>query len=75
MQTKKGSMFEVCCNVISGIITALLAWKYIIEPWSVSFCWDMNRMTIMQIVIMNGIFTIVSVVRGYFWRRLFNALS
>ena len=75
MQTKKGSLFETCCNVMSGLILAYFTWTYIMIPLSVSFSWDMNTLQIKQVFLFNGIFTLISIVRGYFWRRLFNWLE
>ena len=75
MQTKKGSMFEVCCNVGSGIISAVIAWKTIVIPWSEYWSWDMNNLILAQIMAINITCTIISVVRGYGWRRLFNWLE
>lgn len=72
MQTKKRSLTEVICNVGTGILTAYLTWVFIISPWaSVSNC-DLNNLNTIKIILINGVFTIVSVVRGYFWRRFFN---
>jgi len=75
VQTKKGSIFEICCNVFSGLVTAYLTWCYIMIPISVEYGWDMNKLLFYQICITNICFTIVSIIRGYFWRRLFNWLG
>ncbi len=75
MQTKKGSMFEVCCNVFSGIITSILTWKLIIEPWASMYTVDLNTLSLLGVFFMNSCFTLVSIIRGYGWRRLFNWLE
>ncbi len=75
MHTKKGSIFEVTCNTFSGLVTAYLTWCYIMIPMSISNSWDMNELLFYQICITNVCFTVVSIIRGYFWRRLFNWLE
>lgn len=75
MQTKKGSLFETCCNVISGLVFAFFTWTYIMIPLSVKFNWDMNHLKIAQVFLFNSIFTVISIVRGYSWRRFFNWLE
>ena len=75
MQTKRGSLFEVICNVTSGVLSAFLAWQYIVVPWGHILKWDFNNMLIPQIICVNLVFTFISVIRGYGWRRLFNFLE
>jgi hypothetical protein len=66
MQTKSMSLIEQCCNVGSGFVISLLVWQYIICP-----IWHIERGSGdgVQITL---VFTAVSVVRGYLWRRIFN---
>ena len=71
-QSKKMSMVETCCNVTSGVVTAFLSWRYIVIPMGHSLMWDYNNLLLWQIIMTNGIFTLISVVRGYAWRRVFN---
>ncbi len=75
MQTKKGSLFETCCNVFSGLITAYFTWIWVVIPLSHKYAWDMNELILYQIFAINIIFTTISIFRGYFWRRLFNELE
>lgn len=75
MQTKKGSIFETSCNVFTGLVTAYLTWQFIVLPIAKSHGWDMNNLVMYQIFATNVCFTVVSVVRGYFWRRLFNSFD
>lgn len=72
MQSRKGSLFEVCCNVGSGVITAYLTWKFVVIPQVNVFGWDLHNMNASQIVFINAWFTVTSVIRGYLWRRFFN---
>jgi hypothetical protein len=69
MQTKLGSFLEVSCNVLSGLLTANLTWIYIVAP---IYGFTNGKHEILMI---NLIFTVVSIIRGYFWRRLFNWLE
>ena len=75
MQTKRGSVFEVSCNVFSGLITSYITWLYMVIPIATLYLWNLNKLSFWQIFVINGIFTVVSIVRGYFWRRLFNWLE
>ena len=75
MQTRKGSFFEQCCNMFSGLITANLVWVYIVIPLANQTGWQMTEARTEAIWIVNCIFTLVSLIRGYLWRRLFNWLE
>jgi membrane protein implicated in regulation of membrane protease activity len=75
VQTKKRSLLEVCCNVGTGILTAYLAWQYIVIPWAKICRLDLNCLIGFHVVLINLVFTVVSVVRGYLWRRIFNRLD
>jgi len=69
MQSRKVSILESVCNVGSGFLLSLLVWEFIIEP---VFSIEESHSTNVGIGI---IFTVISVVRGYIWRRLFNRRS
>lgn len=69
MQTKISSMLEQVANVGSGFLLALVMWEYVIRP-----AIYMGVITIDSSLTITLIFTIVSLVRGYVWRRLFNKL-
>jgi len=71
-QSRKRSAFEVICNIGSGIITSFLTWKLIVMPFAEVFKIDLNYLTVFGTIIMVSTFTIVSILRSYFWRRLFN---
>lgn len=68
MQTKTSSMVESLLNVGSGFIISLLVWSWVIVP---VYNLDVDTNQNLEITF---IFTVVSVIRGYFWRRYFNRL-
>ena len=72
MQTRRGSLFEVCCNIASGLVIANLVWLFIVLPLAQVTGWEFYETRTGPIWIVNGIFTAVSIVRNYFWRRMFN---
>lgn len=67
-QTKLESLSEKLCSVGSGFIVALAIWEYVIRPLVKS-----GVLSIDHSLTITLIFTVVSIVRGYFWRRFFNA--
>ena len=69
MQSRKHSLFEQCCNVGSGFIISLIYWQLAIVPQI-----DGRDMTMTLNLIVTLQFTIISVTRGYLWRRFFNRL-
>lgn len=69
MQTKKHSFIEQILNVGSGFFVSFLIWIFIIIP-----TWDLE-VNMMDNIMITVIFTVVSVIRGYAWRRAFNAIS
>lgn len=75
MQSKKTSLIEVICNVFTGLVIANLTWMFIVLPLAKHFGWGMYETRTGPIWITNGIFTVVSIVRSYFWRRTFNFLE
>ncbi len=66
MQSKKQSLIECTLNISSGLIISILLWYYIISP---VFKIDSS---IKDTILITAIFTVVSIVRSYMWRRLFN---
>ena len=66
-QTKLESLVEASLNTASGFVVSLLVWQWLVAPlFGLPIDWTMNfGITI--------IFTIVSVLRSYIWRRFFNA--
>lgn len=66
MQSKTASLIEQILNVGSGFIISLIVWVYVIVP-----IWNFD-VTMTENLTITFMFTIVSVIRGYAWRRLFN---
>lgn len=67
MQTRKGSLLEVCCNVGSGFVVAYFVWLFLIPVLFPDI-----KTNASQGFGVTSVFTVVSVARGYVWRRLFN---
>jgi len=67
-QTKLESLFEKLCSTGSGFLVALAMWEYVIRPLVKS-----EILSIDHSLTITLIFTVVSIIRGYFWRRFFNA--
>jgi hypothetical protein len=66
-QTKLESLFESVINVGSGFILAFIIWQTI-APIFLGY-----EITYAENFVLTSIFTVVSVARGYIWRRFFNA--
>ena len=70
MQSKAESKFEVACNIGSGAIISTVYWQIGVVPQLDLFggysAWWIAPFITVQ-------FTIISVLRSYFWRRYFNA--
>ena len=67
MQSKKSSLVEQCLNVGSGYIVSLFVWCWIVQP-----VWGFDA-TLQESLHVNALFTVISIARGYIWRRVFNA--
>lgn len=67
MQSKKASMIEVCINTLAGYLIALLT-QILIFP-----IFDIHISTGSSMIIA-VIFTVISIVRSYVMRRIFNYL-
>lgn len=66
-QSKLESLIESCANTAIGFFVSLLTWQLIAAPYlGLSLPMHEN-------LIVTGIFTVVSVLRGYVVRRFFNA--
>ena len=65
MQKKRHSLLEVCVGTAIGFIVAYLA-NWIVLPWFGLFP------SHGEIFWITCVFTVISIVRGYFVRRLFN---
>lgn len=64
-QSRKESLMESGLNVFSGWLISLVLWMFVIAP---AFG---IQSSLAESALINGIFTVISIVRGYFWRRLF----
>jgi membrane protein implicated in regulation of membrane protease activity len=65
-QSRIFSMIEVVCNVASGFVIAWLIWVFLMPPL---FGISTNASQGFWVTVL---FTTVSIIRGYIWRRLFN---
>ena len=77
MQSRRHSILESIVNVISGMIIAFCISQlaHTFEPQIQKYIWSGFewKISIGSNVIMTSVFTIVSIIRGYAWRRHFNA--
>ena len=64
-QTKAVSFIESCLNIGSGFILSMIIWQAIAGPL---FGYEI---TLTQNLGLTSIFTVVSIVRSYLWRRFF----
>lgn len=65
-QSKSMSLVEQFFNTGSGFILSFFVWAYVVAP-----IWDMDVGFGGNLGI-TCIFTVVSIARGYVWRRFFN---
>lgn len=78
MQTKRMSIIESLCNVFSGIVIAFVISQLFsffekeiqIYIWS-GFKWQISASSNAVVTV---VLTVVSIIRGYLWRRAFNRL-
>lgn len=66
-QTRIESLLEACVNTFIGFWLSFMVWQWIVAPLMGI------PVTIASNLIITGIFTAVSVARGYVMRRFFNA--
>jgi len=66
MQSKKGSLLEAILNIGSGFILSMITWQVVANPM---FGYDVS---LLDNVALTSIFTSISLVRSYVWRRIFN---
>lgn len=67
-QSRTQSLVEATINVASGFLVSLAVWSLVVVPvWHLPVTMVEN----LQITIL---FTVVSVIRSYIWRRIFNSL-
>jgi len=71
-QSKKHSAMEIGLNYLSGFVIAWAAWHWGAVPimaWLTAHGYGEPETGF----IITLFFTVISVIRSYFWRRLFNA--
>lgn len=68
MQSKKGSILEVTLNVGTGYFIALLT-QALVFPW-----FGIN-ISVSEGSLIAAIFTGISILRGYIFRRVFNRMT
>lgn len=66
MQTKKGSAFEVFCNMATGFIVSWILTYWFFPTF---FGLELSGGEAWSITV---VYTVVSVIRSYIWRRIFN---
>ena len=66
-QSKLESVTEQVCSIASGFVAAALVWVYVVAPLIRA-----DVITIDDPIPITIIYTVISFVRGYFWRRIFN---
>lgn len=75
-QTKRQSMIEASLNVFSGMVIAFIISQlaYWFEPQIQKYIWKgfVWNVSVGSNMIMTSLLTIVSIIRGYAWRRYFN---
>lgn len=64
-QSRLGSFLEACINTFSGFLLSLLLWVFVVVP-----VWELP-VTMGENLLITGMFTALSIFRGYFWRRFF----
>jgi hypothetical protein len=74
MQSKTASFIEQLCNVGSGFLISFVYWQIAISEqlywWRYAHGLDFSDPRVNLTVTIQ--FTVISVVRGYYWRRHFN---
>ena len=65
-QTKLESLIETVVNISSGFVIAMITWEVIVKPY-LGISTDLSENFTITLI-----FTSISIIRGYFWRRFFN---
>jgi hypothetical protein len=64
-QHKMDSFMEAVTNTSVGFVISLITWYFVAAAMNIPVTWSQN-------LIITGIFTVVSVARGYILRRIFD---
>ena len=67
-QTRLESLLEQTLNITTGFVLAWAVWKWVCEPLIYH-----GILAVDDAFLITCIFTVVSFIRGYLWRRFFNA--
>ena len=67
-QHKMDSLMETVTNTGIGFVVSLITWVFVARGYGIPVTWGQN-------LGITGIFTVVSIVRGYVLRRAFNGRS
>jgi hypothetical protein len=70
MQTKLNSLTEQVLNVTSGFLISAAFWEWGLSPLIYA-----GYISVGNSLTITAFFTGISLVRGYFWRRLFNNIG
>ena len=65
-QTRIGSLVEACANIGTGFVLSFLIQHFVVSP-----LWGIGHSAVENLQI-TLLFTVVSIVRSYLWRRYFN---
>jgi hypothetical protein len=68
-QSKKSSLTEISLNISSGFIISWLMMTFVVAP-----LYDLP-VTYTDNLAITMLFTVSAIMRGYFWRRLFNSFT
>lgn len=69
MQSRLQSLIEQLFNIGSGFVLSLMVWEFLVKPiWNLDTSFSENFS-------ITCLFTVVSIVRSYLWRRAFNRLN
>lgn len=68
-QLKRHSLMESILNVASGFVISVIVWETVVKPvWNIQTTFSEN-------LSITCLFTVISIARGYLWRRLGNWYS
>lgn len=69
MQTRRHSVIETLVGTFSGFVLSVTIWEMVVKP-----VWHIQTSFVENLSI-TALFTVVSIIRGYVVRRLFNLLT
>ena len=64
-QGRIDSFFEALTNTAIGFVISLITWVFVARAMNIPVTWSQN-------LLITGIFTVVSIARGYVLRRIFD---